>query len=95
MSGHDFFAILVFHTRTNSIATADALCSLSKIFFDLGLLCSLVCSYPHNLPTSSTVLLIPSLFASMPFLIRIRQCMGSYFNNEKNDGFEFMHILNR
>ncbi|GMH87333.1 hypothetical protein TrVE_jg12447 [Triparma verrucosa] len=73
---------------------ADALCSLSKIFFDLGLLFSLVCSYPHNLPTSSTVLLIPSLFASMPFLIRIRQCMGSYFNNEKNDGFEFMHILN-
>lgn len=74
---------------------ADALCSLSKILFDLGILFSLFCSYPHNLPKNSAVLVIPSLFGVLPFVVRIRQCMWSWKEYEKKDGMEFMHVLNR
>lgn len=54
---------------------ADAMCSLSKVFFDWGMLFQLLSHYPHPLPPSPYNILIPTACAAVPFLIRARQCL--------------------
>ena len=59
---------------------ADAMCSLSKVFFDWGMLFHMLSHYPHPVPPSTYSILIPTACAAVPFLIRARQCivMWSY-----------------
>ncbi|GKY93660.1 hypothetical protein MPSEU_000333400 [Mayamaea pseudoterrestris] len=54
---------------------ADAMCSLSKVFFDWGMLFHLLSHYPHPVPPSPYNILIPTACAAVPFLIRARQCL--------------------
>ena len=54
---------------------ADALCSLSKVFFDWGMLFHMLSHYPHPVPPSPYNILIPTACAAVPFLIRARQCL--------------------
>jgi hypothetical protein len=54
---------------------ADGMCSLSKVFFDWGWLFHLAAHYPEPVPKSTHSILIPSLFAAVPYLIRARQCL--------------------
>ncbi|GMI40897.1 hypothetical protein TrCOL_g4351 [Triparma columacea] len=77
------------------VFVADALCSLSKVFFDQGLLLTLAFHYPDHIARSSKSLIIPPLFASSPYLIRARQCANSWINFEnKSDPMRHMHVLN-
>lgn len=57
---------------------ADAMCSLSKVFFDWGLLFHMATHYPDPVPPSTHNILIPSAFAAVPYLIRARQCLIMY-----------------
>jgi hypothetical protein len=54
---------------------ADAMCSLSKVFFDWGMLLHMASHYPLPVPQSAHNILIPSAFAAVPFIIRARQCL--------------------
>jgi hypothetical protein len=54
---------------------ADAMCSLSKVFFDWGMLLHMAGHFPHPVPPSMHNILIPSLFAAVPYIIRARQCL--------------------
>jgi EXS family len=62
---------------------ADAMCSLSKVFFDWGML--LLMAYYHSVgarngivPKSLHSILIPSFCAAIPYIIRARQCLIMY-----------------
>ena len=57
---------------------ADAMCSLSKCFFDMGMLWHLAWHYPDPVPNDMHSILIPSFVASLPYLIRARQCLVMY-----------------
>ena len=57
---------------------ADAMCSLSKVFFDWGLLFHMASHYPNPVPASAHNILIPSACAAVPFIIRARQCLIMY-----------------
>lgn len=54
---------------------ADAMCSLSKVFFDWGVLWHLASHFPEPVPPSAHSILIPSFCAGIPYLIRARQCL--------------------
>jgi hypothetical protein len=54
---------------------ADAMCSLSKVFFDLGMLLHMASHFPEPVPPSMHNILIPSACAAIPYLIRARQCL--------------------
>jgi hypothetical protein len=54
---------------------ADGMCSLSKVFFDWGMLSLIATHYPHPVPASTHSIVIPSLVAALPYLIRARQCI--------------------
>jgi hypothetical protein len=54
---------------------ADALCSLSKVFFDWGMLWHMASHYPYPVPASAHSIVIPSVCAALPYIIRARQCM--------------------
>lgn len=74
---------------------ADAMCSLSKVFFDWGWLLHLASHYPDSVPKSTHAILIPSFFAAIPYLCRARQCLimhtvGRYTHNPKR----YQHIMN-
>lgn len=74
---------------------ADAMCSLSKVFFDWGWLLHLASHYPDPVPKSTHAILIPSFFAAIPYLCRARQCLimhtvGRYTHNPKR----YQHIMN-
>eukprot|EP00592_Proboscia_alata_P004610 CAMPEP_0194371904 /NCGR_PEP_ID=MMETSP0174-20130528/20253_1 /TAXON_ID=216777 /ORGANISM="Proboscia alata, Strain PI-D3" /LENGTH=531 /DNA_ID=CAMNT_0039150149 /DNA_START=199 /DNA_END=1794 /DNA_ORIENTATION=+ len=74
---------------------ADAMCSMSKVFFDLAMLWHLASHYPEAVPSSVHSIIIPSFFASIPYLIRARQCIvmhtvGKFANDPKRS----QHILN-
>lgn len=74
---------------------ADAMCSLSKVFFDLGMLWHLAAHYPHPVPSSAQSIIIPSCFASLPYIIRARQCLIMYnVGRLKQDPKRYHHILN-
>lgn len=74
---------------------ADAMCSLSKVFFDWGMLIHMASHYPNPVPASAHNILIPSGFAAMPYVIRARQCLIMYsvgrIKKEKN---RFSHLWN-
>ena len=58
---------------------ADALCSLSKVFFDWGMLLHMLSHYPDPVPADAHNIILPSAFAAVPYLIRARQCIVMYF----------------
>ena len=57
---------------------ADAMCSLSKVFFDWGMLLHMASHYPDPVPPSAHNILIPSACAAIPYIIRARQCLIMY-----------------
>mmetsp|Transcript_11104 Transcript_11104/g.16829 ORF Transcript_11104/g.16829 Transcript_11104/m.16829 type:complete len:544 (-) Transcript_11104:150-1781(-) len=74
---------------------ADAMCSLSKVFFDWGMLWLLATHYPHPVPPMGQMIIIPSCCASIPYLIRARQCLIMYnVGKHKNDPARYQHVLN-
>jgi len=74
---------------------ADAMCSMSKVFFDWGMLWLLASHYPHPVPPSGQSIIIPSCFAALPYLIRARQCLIMFnVGLKKNDPKRYQHILN-
>ena len=54
------------------------MCSLSKVFFDWGMLWHLAWHYPDPVPMDFHSIVIPSVVASLPYLIRARQCLVMY-----------------
>mmetsp|Transcript_8950 Transcript_8950/g.13051 ORF Transcript_8950/g.13051 Transcript_8950/m.13051 type:complete len:523 (+) Transcript_8950:102-1670(+) len=74
---------------------ADAMCSLSKVFFDWGMLWHLASHYPEPVPSSTHSIIIPSLCASLPYIIRARQCLIMHTVGKiKNDPKRYQHLLN-
>jgi len=74
---------------------ADAMCSLAKVFFDWGMLWHLASHYPEPVPSSFHAIVIPSLCASLPYLIRARQCLIMYeVGRLKIDPKRYQHVLN-
>lgn len=74
---------------------ADAMCSLSKVFFDWGMLWHMASHYPEAVPPAVHNILIPSIFAGIPYIIRARQCLIMYsVGVSKNCPKRFEHILN-
>lgn len=74
---------------------ADAMCSLSKVFFDWGMLLHMAYYYPNPVPPSANNILIPSAFAAIPYLIRARQCLIMYsITRIKNDPGRYQHLWN-
>lgn len=74
---------------------ADAMCSLSKVFFDWGMLFHLASHYPEPVPKSAHSILIPSFCAAIPYIIRARQCLIMYtVGRIKADPKRYQHILN-
>lgn len=74
---------------------ADAMCSLSKVFFDWGMLLHLISHYPERVPKSTHSILIPSICAAIPYIIRARQCLIMYtVGRIKRDPKRYQHILN-
>jgi len=74
---------------------ADAMCSMSKVFFDWGMLFHMASHYPNPVPAAAHNIVIPSAFAAVPYLIRARQCLIMYtvgrLKQEKN---RFSHLWN-
>lgn len=74
---------------------ADGMCSLSKVFFDLGMLWHLASHFPNEVPHSAHNIIIPSCFAALPYLIRARQCLVMFnIGQLKNDSKRYQHFLN-
>lgn len=74
---------------------ADAMCSLSKVFFDWGMLLHMASYYPKPVPASFWNILIPSAFAAIPFFIRARQCLVMWkFTSLKKDIGRYQHLWN-
>ena len=74
---------------------ADAMCSLSKVFFDWGMLWHLALHYPNPVPMDLEYIVIPSIAASIPYLIRARQCIVMHsIGKMKNDPRRYQHMLN-
>ena len=74
---------------------ADACCSLSKVFFDWGMLWHLAWHYPEPVPMELHSIIIPSVAASLPYLIRARQCLVMYtIGAMKTDAKKYQHLLN-
>lgn len=57
---------------------ADSMCSLSKVFFDWGMLVHLAHHYPNPVPQSARNIILPSFAAALPYLIRARQCWAMW-----------------
>lgn len=74
---------------------ADAMCSLSKVFFDWGMLWHLAWHYPDSVPVDLHSIAIPSVAASLPYLIRARQCLVMHtIGSMKGDPKRYQHMLN-
>lgn len=74
---------------------ADAMCSLSKVFFDWGMLWHLAWHYPHPVPMELHSIAIPSIAASLPYLVRARQCVVMHtIGSMKSDPKRYQHMLN-
>lgn len=74
---------------------ADAMCSLSKVFFDWGMLFHMASHYPEPVPKALDSILIPSFFAAIPYLIRARQCLIMHtVGCHKRDPKRYQHLLN-
>jgi EXS family len=74
---------------------ADAMCSLSKVFFDWGMLLHMASYYPNPVPATAWNILIPSSFAAVPYLIRTRQCLIMWrVSSLKGDPGRYQHLWN-
>lgn len=74
---------------------ADAMCSLSKVFFDWGMLWEHSIYFPNPVPQSTRSILVPSACAAVPFFIRARQCQIMYtVGRIKNDPKRYSHLWN-
>lgn len=74
---------------------ADAMCSMSKVFFDWGMLWLMAAYYPHPVPPTGGSIIVPSFAASIPYLVRARQCLIMYnVGKKKNDPNRHHHVLN-
>jgi EXS family len=74
---------------------ADAMCSLSKVFFDWGMLFHMLLHYPNPVPAAAHNILIPSFAAAMPYLIRTRQCLIMYrYTSLQHDSHKHQHMAN-
>eukprot|EP00578_Thalassiosira_sp_NH16_P021689 CAMPEP_0181088234 /NCGR_PEP_ID=MMETSP1071-20121207/6678_1 /TAXON_ID=35127 /ORGANISM="Thalassiosira sp., Strain NH16" /LENGTH=492 /DNA_ID=CAMNT_0023170137 /DNA_START=58 /DNA_END=1536 /DNA_ORIENTATION=+ len=74
---------------------ADAMCSLSKVFFDWGMLWHLAWHFPQPVPMELHSIAIPSIAASLPYLIRARQCLVMHtIGRMKGDPKRYQHMLN-
>lgn len=74
---------------------ADAMCSMSKVFFDWGMLWLMAAYYPYPVPPTGGSIIVPSCFASVPYLVRARQCLIMYnVGKKKNDPNKHHHVLN-
>lgn len=77
------------------VFVADAMCSLSKVFFDWGFLLHLASHYPDPVPPSVHAIIIPSMAASWPYVCRARQCLIMHeVGRRKNDPKRYQHLLN-
>mmetsp|Transcript_17698 Transcript_17698/g.20273 ORF Transcript_17698/g.20273 Transcript_17698/m.20273 type:complete len:667 (-) Transcript_17698:208-2208(-) len=74
---------------------ADAMCSLSKVFFDWGMLSHQAVHYPNPVPPAIHNIVIPSLCAAIPYLIRARQCLIMYtVGRVGRDPKKYQHLMN-
>ena len=74
---------------------ADAMCSLSKVFFDWGMLAHQAVHYPHPVPAATHNIIIPSFCAALPYLIRARQCLIMFTVGKlKRDPHKHHHLMN-
>lgn len=74
---------------------ADAMCSLSKVFFDWGMLIHMAAYYPRPVSSSAWNILIPSAAAAVPYVIRARQCLVMWsVASSKNDPGRYQHLWN-
>jgi EXS family len=74
---------------------AEAMCSLSKVFFDCALLLYMAAYYPKPVPMSVWRILIPSAAAAVPYIIRARQCLVMWsVTSLKNDPGRYQHLWN-
>jgi len=74
---------------------ADAMCSLSKVFFDWGMLLHMAFHYPEPVPQEIQNILIPSACAAVPYFIRARQCLVMYsVERIQNSKGRFNHLWN-
>jgi hypothetical protein len=77
------------------VFVADAMCSLSKVFFDWGMLWHMAMYYPSPVPPSAYNIVIPSSCAAVPYIIRARQCIIMYnVTRLKGDPRRFSHLWN-
>jgi len=77
------------------VFVADAMCSLSKVFFDWGMMLHLASHYPDPVPPSIHAIIIPSMAASWPYVCRARQCLIMHqVGQRKNDPKRYQHLLN-
>lgn len=77
------------------VFVADGMCSLSKVFFDWGMLWHLASHYPDPVPASAHSIIFPSVCASWPYLCRARQCIIMHTVGVfKNDPKRYQHVLN-
>ena len=66
-----------------------------QVFFDWGMLWLLASHYPHPVPPSLQSIVVPSCFASLPYIIRARQCLIMYnVGKRKNSPTSYQHVLN-
>ena len=74
---------------------ADAMCSLSKVFFDWGMLLHQASHFPDPVPASAHNIVLPSMFAAVPFIIRARQCLIMYtVGRLEKDPKKYQHLMN-
>lgn len=74
---------------------ADAMCSLSKVFFDWGMLGHMASHYPEPVPPSAHNIIIPSICAAIPYLVRARQCLVMLtIGGLKKDPKRYQHLAN-
>lgn len=74
---------------------ADAMCSLSKVFFDWGMLLHQASHYPDPVPMAAHNILLPSCLAALPFVIRARQCLIMYtVGRLQADPKRYQHLMN-
>jgi len=74
---------------------ADAMCSLSKVFFDWGMLLHQASHYPDPVPNDIHNIILPSAFAAVPYVIRARQCLIMYsVGRLQSDPKRYQHIAN-
>jgi hypothetical protein len=74
---------------------ADGMCSLSKVFFDIGMLLHMASYYPKPVGKSAWNIIIPSAFSAVPYLIRARQCLVMWsVASLKNDPGRYQHLWN-